>query len=824
MKILYKFTFRNLLKNKTRTLVTIIGTFLAVSLLFVVGLIFSSIRDNMLQSAIEYGDHHVMISNEEMDDTLKKEIENNPKIDHFITIEMVDTILDSKYDREYSVRSASFDYDDNFVLAEGKLPTNNNEIIIERDLAETIDIKMGDTFSHDEIIYTVVGIYNSSKFDHYVHKSGYTDYSGILYTKSEGKYEERYYIYFKNIKDTYDETYKIAEKVGFSLLKNSSSNDNHYENVYLNTNYLVLFGVGNDKFVKLMRISITIVLSVLVLFCSLAIYNAFAISVSERKKIFGIFRSLGATKKNIFISVLYEAFIVAIIAIPLGLLFSFFLAGMASLIIKNYFSNIGFRVVIYPTYLMVSLIFSIIMIFLSALIPAFKSSRVSPMEAIRLNNETKIKKKKFKKNSVLSKLLGEEYTLARKNITRNKKKYRSAKISLIISIILFMVIGEFIHVVMDGIEEYEPEEYPISLYVEDSPKGKNLVKEIISYSEVDKYLVVRFLDGKIPFEKDYFTEEYLNYRRNSSTDYNNVNIVSYDQRNYNALKKKYKVKDDVIFVGKNYSYFVDGGKDKKTIPLWKDGIKTIDLYDVKTVENPNFTSSKDRYIYEYDINNPYYTLDNLYFVEDEDIDDLIVVSEDYFDRYKEVAFKYQSYYMGYFIRMDSKKYRDLNDRINQLESNNIEISNYTNELVENEDLYRMIYGIKVGIYAFLGFIILIAITNVINTINTNIDLRRRDFVVLKSIGLSNKSFNKMLFYEGLVLGTDSLILGQILANSLIFIILLTIYSNGDKVTYPFTYLIISIIGVYLIVFLTIYLASRKVKRANIIETIRNDNV
>lgn len=823
MKIINKFTFRSLLKNKTRTIVTIIGTFLAVSLLFVIGFVFSSIRDSRLQSAIEYfGDHHVMILNETGDESLKKQIETNSKIDYFTTIEMVDTISNSEEDREYSIRSASFDYDDNFVLAEGMLPTNNNEIIIERDFSESQNIKIGDTFHRDEIIYTVVGIYNESKFDHYTHKSGYNNYSGIFYTKSEGKYPKRYYIYFKNIKDTYDETYKIAKEAGFNIL--SLATDNRYENVYFNNNYLMLFGVGNNQFVTLMHTSIIIILGVLVLFSSLAIYNAFAISVSERKKTFGILRSLGATKRDIFISVLYESFLVAIIAIPLGILFSFLIAVIASVVIKNYFSNIEFRVVIYPYYLIISFIFSIIMIFLSALIPAFQSSRVSPLEAIRLNNETKIKKKKRKKRNRLSNLLGEEYILARNTITRNNKKFRSAKISLIISIILFMVIGNFIHITLDKLDEYEPDPYPISVNIEDSPKGKELVKEIISYNEIDKYLVTRFSIGRIPYEKDYFTEEYLNYRGNSSNGYMNVDIISYDSKNYNALKKKYKIKDDVIFVGKNYSYFVNNTKERKTIPIWNDNIKTIDLYDIKMTENPNATSLEDRYIYEYDINNPYYTLDNLYFVSDEELSNSIVVSDDYYDYYKEATSEYQNYDEGYFIRMESKKYRALDDKIKELENNNVEIKNYMNDLVENENSYRMIFGIRVGIYVFLVFIILISITNVINTIHTSIDLRRRDFAILKSIGQSNQSFHKMLFYEGFVLGFDSLLFGQIFANFLILIEMLLFDSSNEIITYPYRYFIASILGVFAIVFISIYFSSRKLKESNIIETIRNDNI
>lgn len=828
MKILYKFTLRNLLKNKKRTIVTIVGTVLAVMLLFVVGLVSSSIRDNEIRNTIEYsGDHHVMIDNPDMNDAVKKTLDNNSKIDHYLTIETVDTIIDEECETEYEVLSASFDYSDNFVLIEGKLPTNNNEIIIDLDFAKWKNAQIGDTYSNDEIVYKVVGIYNESKFDHYVHVSGNMIHTDTFYTKSEGKYPEKYYVYFKDMKDTYNESYKIAEEVGFDLLQYPlNRSDNRYQNIYLNAKYLSWFGIGNKEYMRMIRTWIIVILSVLAIFSSLAIYNAFAISVSERKKTFGIFRSLGATKKNVFLSVLFEAFLIAIIAIPLGIILSILLAFIVSNIISSNFPDTDFRVVMYPSFICISLLFSIIMIFLSAIIPAFKSSRVSPLDAIRLNDETKLKKNEVKKKKSLLSLFGPEAVLARNNITRNKKKYRSARLSLVISIVLFMVIGNLINLILGEIEEYKPVEYPITLSVEDTDKGSQIVKEIISMDEVDKYLARRPATGYIPIETGYFTEEYLN---KGGSDYEKVyavvTIQSYDKNNYNALKKKYGVSEDVVFVNKNYFRYSDSAYvDDEVIPMWKDGINSISIYDVKQEENENFTSLKDQYKYTYDINKPYYTFDNLYFVDDKNFEGSIIMSDVEYDKYLEVAKDHLPYIPPYIIGINSKKYKVLDEKIKALENTYTEISNYYNELVEYEDYYKMIYGLEAGVYAFFAFIILIATTNVINTINTSMDLRKRDFAILRSVGLSKNAFNKMLFYEGLVLGFDSLIFGHLISGILIFLTMMSNIFGDEMVPYPFTYLIISIIGVYIIIFLAIYFASRKVKRANIIETIRNDNV
>jgi len=141
--------------------------------------------------------------------------------------------------------------------------------------------------------------------------------------------------------------------------------------------------------------------------------------------------------------------------------------------------------------------------------------------------------------------------------------------------------------------------------------------------------------------------------------------------------------------------------------------------------------------------------------------------------------------------------------------------------------YNNIMTVKIfifAVYMFMGFIVLIAATNVFNTINTSINLRKREFSILRSIGLSKTSFNKMILYEGLVLGLDSLIYGHLISG--IFYVLL-MFSNlfGEEILpYPFNFLIITIIGTYIIIFISLYLATKKVKKSNIIETIRNDNI
>src|SRR5699024_612041 len=98
----------------------------------------------------------------------------------------------------------------------------------------------------------------------------------------------------------------------------------------------------------------------------------------------------------------------------------------------------------YPMFLILPLIYMIATIFVSAWLPARAASKISPIEAIRLNDDIKVNKKKMKINRWVERILGVEGLLALKNLKRNKKKYRITIISLVVSIVLFLGFSTFL--------------------------------------------------------------------------------------------------------------------------------------------------------------------------------------------------------------------------------------------------------------------------------------------------------------------------------------------------------------------------------------------
>ena len=126
------------------------------------------------------------------------------------------------------------------------------------------------------------------------------------------------------------------------------------------------------------------------------IRNGFAISITERLKQYGMLSSIGATKKQIKKSVYFEGFILGIIGIPLGILSGVFaiyiLVNVVNYILKDYVSS-GSLLTYSMSWvaIVVSVIVSIVTIWLSCRRSAKKASKITPIESIRSSEDVKLK-------------------------------------------------------------------------------------------------------------------------------------------------------------------------------------------------------------------------------------------------------------------------------------------------------------------------------------------------------------------------------------------------------------------------------------------------
>ena len=149
--------------------------------------------------------------------------------------------------------------------------------------------------------------------------------------------------------------------------------------------------------------------------------------------------------------------------------------------------------------------------------------------------------------------------------------------------------------------------------------------------------------------------------------------------------------------------------------------------------------------------------------------------------------------------------------------------NYDKAAKDIQGLYTLL---AIFLYGFITVIALIGITNIFNTINTNMNLRKGEFAILKSVGMTGKEFNRMINLEVLFYSLKSLLIGVPLGIGLSYVLYLAFNQGKNVILYklPVGGIIISIIAVFILVFIIMRFSIRKVSEQNIIENIRNENI
>jgi len=159
-----------------------------------------------------------------------------------------------------------------------------------------------------------------------------------------------------------------------------------------------------------------------------------------------------------------------------------------------------------------------------------------------------------------------------------------------------------------------------------------------------------------------------------------------------------------------------------------------------------------------------------------------------------------------------------------LSRNGLPTEDFSDKAAESEMNRNFIAIIRVFAFGFVIIISLISVANVFNTISTNVSLRRREFAMLKSVGMTQKGFNKMMNFECLLYGAKALALGLPVSFGVTYLIYSAIAQGYATEFYlPLKAIAIAIISVFLVVFITMMYAMRKIKKDNPIDALKNEN-
>lgn len=850
MSILNRLTIKNLRLNKKRTIVTIIGIILSTALMVGIGLLFSSFQDLMIRDTIGYSGKYEAKYNDV--DLIKLNDIKNKNFTYFYEkpIGFSKTQSSNEYKPYMYITSVNKEYFNELKLVDGSFPKNENEIVISNHVITNggLNYKVGDivtftygsrnidgdiTLANSEFVdgedltnegtytYKIVGIVERSNFESYS-ASGYTAFTVDV---NSDKGNVNLYVMFNKNKKIIKQSEELAKEL------------NYNGDINYNSTLLALYGESTyGNVMSSMGGMMIIMLSLVSIGCIIVIYNSFAISVMERKKEFGLLSSIGATKRQLSHTVFFEAVVVGVIGIILGILGAYIGIGCVILIINNLISDMleyKLHLVTNPLFIIIPVIFMIIVIGVSAFIPSRRASKVSPIEAIRQNDDIKINKKKIRTSKLALKLFGIEGEIALKNIKRNKKKYRVTIVSLFISIVLFISFSSYMNYTLNtasSVMGEVPYDYQISYFGDDPNNDKEAldkINEIVKSSDVKEY--VSYSVSNLSIIGNYtYSDEYLDFYKSAYGDdgikalnnlkYQYISIYILDDNSYNKYKKLIGLdKDSVILLNKFKG--VSYGNNKRVnynIPVINNGNINIKIC--------NFDDNDE------DVDTTKYcnkNIDNI-FVTNKSFD--LIEEFSYMDDFKLIVNKklYDS------ISDSSTHYTQFNiisDNTNNIDKLTKDLDkysnvNYTNIKEAMKQANNLILVVKILMYGFISLVTLIGVTSVFNTISTSMALRKREFAVLRSIGLTNRGFNKILFFESLFFGMKSLIFAIPVS---IGITVLIHYALADMVSIstiiiPWKYIIISIVSVFVIVLLTMMYSTSKIKKHNIIEQIREENI
>lgn len=660
-----------------------------------------------------------------------------------------------------------------------------------------------------EHTYIIVGIIE--RLDHKIEPHSAPGYTFITYLNENNLNTGTVDLYVRYTKEGIKDYLKVTANIlGENKYANSSNN------------YLITLesGIIKDATMQGLAVAVVVVAIIIVLTSVFCIKNSFDISITEKTKQYGMLSSVGATRKQIKRNVYYEAFILGAIGTPIGIMCGE-LAAYVLIIVSSALLGDSLNVKLVFSFSWLAILFSIILaaltIYLSARKSAKRASKITPLVAIRNSEDIKIKSKKIKSPKIINKIFGIGGEIAYKNLKRSKKKYRTTVISIVLCVATFIAVSSFINLAFRVIKiEYQNKNYNILItYEENETDLSERLQQIYNLDTVKNYSTVS--DTSMRFETDKYNKEYLEILPEHKTGagyYDTMILYSVNKEEFSryveSLGLKYElVKDKAILMNKIFTYKQEDNKSIQVeIPKYSYNVgdKINGIINMLGQESINIEFEIAQITTEVPLGISEYTSTAKLIVNQE-------IAEKIFT--PDVRYTY----------IDSsnaaKTEKDIYEILKGVTVYGV--TNYQESIEAMNSFYTLI---AIFLYGFMIVIALIGITNIFNTITTNMNLRQREFAMLQSIGMTQHEFKRMIRLESIFYCAKALIIGIPIGCILSYIIFKALMS-GDLVirhSLPIGAIIISIIAVVVLISTIMRYSIRKINKQNIIDTIRNDNI
>ncbi|MEK3715238.1 ABC transporter permease [Paenibacillus sp. FSL R7-0333] len=888
MNIFNKVTLQSLKKSRTRTIVTIIGVILSTAMITAVSTFAVSLQSYMIKGSIaKYGGWHIGFP--AVDSSFLQERTHDQAVARTASFENIGyaALSGGKNPDKPYLFIAGVSEDEAapgilpVTLVSGRMPDNSSEILVPSHLAANGGIK----FAEGDMLTLAVGDRMNGNQRLNQHDAYQADKAAeALVPRAERTYKVVGICARPAFEESAAPGYTLITRAdpseradSFSLyvtLKHprevkayASSTASGHAYIY-NDNVLRFMGVSSSGLLTALLYTVGGIVAFIIVTGSIfMIYNAFTISLNERTRQFGILSSVGATAKQLRNSVLFEGLCIGAAGIPAGILLGIGSMGLVLMAVSRNFGNILYSGV--PLSLKVSVpaiacaaALSMVTILISAYIPARKAAGTPVMESIRQTNEVKVEAKAVKTSSRAQRIYGLEGTLALKNFKRNKKRYRSIVLSLMLSVVLFISASAFV----TDLKQMSEQAVAFTNY--DIGFATPTMKDSEILALYDKLRTA----GGI-YESSYQTLLKVTGTAQASElsdaywgKEGDLGKAVNDGKAGNAGKtgktgapspgrsdEQVSLPVDLQFLDdKAYLKILEGlglsaeeytGPDAKLLAVAKSMSPADDkrLKEVDEFRNLFKRSSSTLTIAPeseggskigqgHDV--------TVTFVETVPPDTLPVTgspasSQPFFFR---MIAPYSL--IGKFETADSPPaVKGLTFRSKHPAQSVAEMEKTIQgaQITDEYKLYNVyammdesrntIFIINVFAYTFIIMISLIAIANVFNTISTNIKLRRRELAMLRSVGMSDRNFQKMMNFECAFYGMRALLFGLPIGLACSWLIYRGMLIGGaDNIGYvfPWASIGISVISVLLIVFVTMLYSVSTIKRENIIDALRDD--
>lgn len=886
MNILTTYTLKYLRLNRKRTAVTILGVILSSALICGVFLLGVSFQKVMIDHeifmwgnwharfhAVPYAQAKYIIENSAVQTAMLSEPLGS------VTYGSHNTVRPYLYVTAYDALSFQ---NHSIKLISGRFPQNGDELLISRVMVADsgLELKPGST------LQVVFGQRNIPDYDERVKAWGGEEYvslqDGETFTPSVSKtytvvgvmaplpdetsmpaaFPALTYLDLAQLaaadnvdiailaRDPRSISTRAPEMAKSAGLEVNTGPDGKLESITYNEDLLPwMGGSGRSNYVRSFLLIMAVLIALIVCGSALLIYNAFAISIGERKKQFGMFASVGATAAQIRRIVLTEAGVIAAIGIPLGILGA--IAGVAILVklTQGIVSELildaeqGLPLVVSPLVIGLTVLFSAATILLSAWIPARRAARVSPIDAIRLSGEIQEGQPLYLRTSPLTRrVFGFEGELALKSLKRDRKRYLTTLLSLMISIILFVAFNA-LRLYTDTTTRLAVQAMNYDLQIDldyRQSHAKNFADLVSQLPEVQRVAYVRCAHQAYVPPRVGITD--LAYQ--ALQELNSLNLEylpsPVDGDTYEFVLKVCAVGPSefahfAALLGLDLRQYSDPSAPLGILlnhnTLRKGGkLYEFDLFNLKpgdtmtatkmSVWTPAKTGSEAAASLTWTVGavtreNPLGIMGGTE----------MIVSDAVFDGLSDRMLQLGPIAYGNMSVKSDNPDAAL-AAIQRLYQATVggNFSYYSmKDFNKSQNLQTMMTNLF--FYGFLALITLIGVTNIVNTLDTNIKLRRREIAMLKSVGLTPGGFVRMLRYESLFYGLTALLYGLPIGIALSFLI----YKQFGGVIYfafrlPWGAIAACVLGILAIVFATMMVSGAMIRNDNIVDTLKEENL